>query len=334
MKCPVCLGEEATILFRDYPGYQEPTSYDIARCGECNTSFALAEGVDWGPLYEAIYKKAASVPGYSRYAIYARDVLKVSAPLDHLASQEEAYWGIKEYLKSQALPVSSSILEVGSGLGYLTFALNKNGYKAMGLDICDAAVFKARQLYGESYIRADLADYAEAHPGEFDLVIATEVIEHLPDIPAFLQACLRLVKPGGTLLVTTPNREAWAPDVIWEVEGPPVHLWWLSKQSFQALADRMHGVVSFLDLSGFPGAASWKWGKGEKSRPVRKLPILDRFGELTPPFRPKPLYRRLLSKLIRTIKDLPTWFEAERKQGPSPTLCVIFRNSPTTGNGA
>jgi len=326
MNCPIC-SAGAEIVLRDHPGYQEPDVFDIARCAHCNTSFVPADGIDLDRLYERIYRQAGRIPTYFNYARRARAVLKASSPLDFLAGQEQTFWGIREYLRTSGIPQNASLLEVGSGFGYLTFALNKSGFDTTGLEISGPAVAKAKQRYGERYVCANLIDYAEAHGGRYDVVVMTEVIEHLREIYPFLGACLRLLKPGGALVVTTPNREAWPADVLWDVEAPPVHLWWFSKQSFEAMAARLSCSLSFVDLGGFPGSVAWRKPRVGEAPPVSQTPTLDRLGNVLPHKRLTPLPVRALSKFVRILKGAPASVVEEAERGPSPTLCAVLKPS-------
>ena len=291
-------------MLRDHPGYQEPDTFDIAHCPRCHTGFARAEGVETGPVYEAIYRQIEHVPAYKRYLTYAKGVLETDAPLDYLAEKEEAYWAVRQHLRDSGLPRGSRILEVGSGLGYLTYALGSEGYDVRGVDISEAAVRQAADRYGDRYVSEDLFGWSESQAGRYDLVVMTEVIEHLEDVYPFLRACLRMVRPGGHLLITTPNREAWAPDVAWAADAPPVHLWWFSRASFEAIGARLGCSVSFVDFRTYPGADSWRLQHVEGSPRAILPPTLDASGRLVARFRPPGFFRRLFSRVARATRPL------------------------------
>ena len=63
--------------------------------------------------------------------------------------------------------------------------------KARGLDIA---------------YRAETAEAARRAGAELDAVLLLEVVEHVPDVPAFLKAVAPLVKPGGVMILSTLNR--------------------------------------------------------------------------------------------------------------------------------
>jgi len=329
--CPIC-SSKARIIFCGYPGYQEPTEFDIAKCTNCETSFIVADEINTTSIYEAIYKNSAQIPGYDRYVEFARNILKARDPLAYLAEQQETYWGIREQLR-HGVDKDAMILEVGSGLGYLTYALVKSGFCATGIEISERAVQEATLRYGSFYMTCDLIEYSKISKLKYDILIMTEVIEHLKDIVPFLEAGLKLLRPGGMLIVTTPNRSAYTPDTIWAVDGPPVHLWWLSQKSFVAIAERLACSLSFVDLGGFSASGRWRL---KKAKGVTKRPLLDSSGELVPHLRRAQLMKRVrsplraLNKIRRLVRDKarPVTRSAT---GPSPTICAILRKSPRTG---
>ena len=79
----------------------------------------------------------------------------------------------------------------------------------------------------------------------------TELIEHVEDPKLFVSSALSMLKPGGTLILTTPNK-SWTPKgYVWGSDIPPIHLWWLSEKSISTLAASFGMKCDFLDFSGF-----------------------------------------------------------------------------------
>ena len=302
--CGVC-GASAAVVFRGYPGYQHPQVFDIARCARCESSFALADGVPTAPIYEAIYRQADRVPGYERYVGYAEAVAAQGDPLRFLAEKEAPYWGVRQFLLAGLVGSDARVLEVGSGLGYLTFALARAGFRVEGIDISARAVETARRRFGDMFRAVDLFGHAAAHPGEYDVVVLTEVVEHLSDPYPFLRACLALLREGGRVVISTPNRESFAPDTVWDTEAPPVHLWWFTRQSFRVIASRLGCDVWFVDLSAFPGGNAWRllYARGDPriTRPAR----IDSSGNLRQHATARrSLLRRALSRAMRRVHAL------------------------------
>jgi SAM-dependent methyltransferase len=100
------------------------------------------------------------------------------------------------------------LLDAGCGSGYGTALLAETAGEAVGLDLSAEALSYAREHYRRPNLRFVEGDCA-ALPfpdKDFDLVVAFEVIEHLPDPEAFLRETRRVLRRRGRLLVSTPNR--------------------------------------------------------------------------------------------------------------------------------
>lgn len=354
--CHLC-GNAARLKFKDHTGYQNTCTYDIYHCDHCYTAFASPLKVNT-EIYNLIYSKIDQVPGYERYLKYSNQVLKEQDPLDYLARSEDMYWSVQQVLKKlrNANPTKQlRILEIGCGFGYLTYALAKSGYDVSGIDISQVAVDQAIKRYGHHFACADVREYAKKMGAAYDIIILTEVIEHIENVIEFLSAADQLLLPGGNLIVTTPNRTPYPADMLWETEPPPVHLWWFSEQSTRSLANKLGHKVTFVDFTDFNiQEVDRLKGYLKPATNIRnfqpsRLPRFDENGEaLTkgnvevspPPAKPHPiksLVKRGLASL-GVLKSLAAWKDRlylyrlkrflRKHPQPRPTLCAVF-HKPT-----
>lgn len=105
------------------------------------------------------------------------------------------------------------ILDIGCGGGILSESLARLGARVSGIDVVEKNIQVARlhaQQMGLSidYRLVSVERLAE-EGADFDAVMNLEVVEHVEDLPGFLAACGRLVRPGGAMVVATINR-TWA----------------------------------------------------------------------------------------------------------------------------
>jgi SAM-dependent methyltransferase len=116
---------------------------------------------------------------------------------------------LKDVLRDVASP--ASIVDIGCGDGAATIlaAQVNPGHRIMGLDWSADALRHARSR-GLTLLRAEVEPAGlPIASGRADVVIMSELIEHLVDPDSVLEEARRVLKPGGTLLLSTPNLAAW-----------------------------------------------------------------------------------------------------------------------------
>lgn len=104
-------------------------------------------------------------------------------------------------------------LDVGCGLGFFSQGLLRRGAVVSACDLGPALVERTRKLTGCSAKVADVMELSEYYPPQtFDLLVSSECIEHTPDPPQAIRQMAIVLKPGGYLSLSTPNR-LWLPVV-------------------------------------------------------------------------------------------------------------------------
>lgn len=245
--CKIC-GSDTSLMYRGFPGYQEGSFFNIHFCKNCLTSFSLPR-IDAKDIYNFIYNNSEKIPGYNRYIHYHKTIKSEKNPMKYLTESEEVYWGTYEALKVNVKHKKDArILEIGSGLGYLTYALRNENYNVTGLDISKEAVNQANEKFGEYYICEDLFEHVKSHIEFYDFVILTEVIEHVDNPKAFIEAIKKILKKGGCAILTTPNKSIFPEDIIWDTEAPPIHQWWLGEDSMKYIASNLNLDASFVNF--------------------------------------------------------------------------------------
>ncbi len=113
---------------------------------------------------------------------------------------------------ARLIPKGGEILDLGSGTGYGTVELLSGGTSIVGADVSAEAVAYARANYGRegvTFLEASCESVPRADH-QFDLITCFEVIEHLENWRGLLAEAQRLLRPGGSFVVSTPNKAYYA----------------------------------------------------------------------------------------------------------------------------
>ena len=115
------------------------------------------------------------------------------------------------WIDEHANVAGKSVIDVGCGGGLLCEALAHRGASVTGIDMGEAPLAVARLHQLESggevdFLQSTAESLAAERPGAFSVVTCLEMLEHVPDPSAVIQACADLCEPGGDLFFSTINR--------------------------------------------------------------------------------------------------------------------------------
>lgn len=147
-----------------------------------------------------------------------------------------------DYLRFMTLSgePAGRLLDVGCGGGRFLNRMKKRGWQVEGTDFDEQATRKVSARYG---IKTHVGDLAQcALPADsFDVISMSQAIEHLYDPLATLRESLRILKPGGLLVMTTPNALSLGASefgAFWRGWEAPRHLHLFSVESLRRLTQR------------------------------------------------------------------------------------------------
>ncbi len=122
------------------------------------------------------------------------------------------------------------MLDAGCGAGPALRYLSGQGYHAYGCDFIFYPLIESRKLVPTApVVCCDLKQPLPYRDASFDAVLLSEVVEHLHEAEDLLRECARILRPGGYVLITTPN--------LWDVRRP---LAWLTRRTWSGYVDPTH----------------------------------------------------------------------------------------------
>jgi 2-polyprenyl-3-methyl-5-hydroxy-6-metoxy-1,4-benzoquinol methylase len=196
------------------------------------------------------------------------------------SSDEPIYAAVERTLV--ALSAGGDALDFGAGTAQLTRRLHSSGSFASltGADLfarpgdLDARI---------RWIEGDLNNPLPVPPASFDTIVAAEVIEHLENPRAVCRELFRLLRPGGMVLLSTPNNESWRSLVALLFRGHfvafgetsyPAHITAVVRKDLERIlieAGFRETAFAFTDRGGIPGwpARTWQSVVGRRANGLR-----------------------------------------------------------------
>lgn len=135
-------------------------------------------------------------------------------------------------LTSEAVRGKRRVLEVAAGTGIVTAAIARMCDSVVATDYAAAMVQALKKRVHDAGLNNVTCEQADIYAlpyeaGEFDAVVAANVLHLVPDLPAAIEALRRVVKPGGVLVAPTflhdETRLSWLASRIFAVTGFPAH---------------------------------------------------------------------------------------------------------------
>ena len=226
-RCPMgCSGDPAYRyqLFDDRYGY--PGCFELMHCGACGHQFVRQD-----------FSPNQLIDLYSNY--YPRTQFDLAQY--HPYREERGFFAWLDGSMSSAfrwVPARVRVLDIGCGFGESLGYHAARGCQVYGVE-ADHNISRVADKFGYR-VHVGLFDPKWYEPNFFDYVTLDQVMEHVINPVEMLHDVVRVLKPGGKVVLTTPNANGWGAKVFgrkWINWHVPYHLQFFSKTSMQKLAE-------------------------------------------------------------------------------------------------
>jgi SAM-dependent methyltransferase len=236
--CPICSSAAApSIRATDENHRVSQSVFEYAACSKCGTVFIANPPDDLGRYYEADYY---DIPPIERLtALAAKDRNKIDI--------------VNRYAAGKRL------LEIGPAFGVFALQAKANGYEVDVVEMDERCCTYLRDTVGVGVTRSDAPHEALRNLPKHDVVALWHVLEHLPAIPELVAAAAANLRPGGVLVVATPNPAAAQFRLMgrhWPHLDAPRHLALVPLATLDGLATR-DGLERVFVTTDDSDARSW-----------------------------------------------------------------------------
>jgi 2-polyprenyl-3-methyl-5-hydroxy-6-metoxy-1,4-benzoquinol methylase len=168
----------------------------------------------------------------------------------HLAGNESLYKHLEQYdwyysrwkwendFAMKQMQKNDRVLDIGCGDGFFLDGLRKNGIQCEGIETNHSAALKAGAK-GHVIHEMLIQNFSADHNSVYDIVCAMQVLEHIYDVADFVSHAMKIVKPGGKLIIAVPNNNPflYRYDACTLLNLPPHHMGWWNEESLYNAAE-------------------------------------------------------------------------------------------------
>jgi 2-polyprenyl-3-methyl-5-hydroxy-6-metoxy-1,4-benzoquinol methylase len=238
--CPVCGSNMRTRLYHNLTDRSErvaPGKWTMYQCAGCGSAYLdpRPDLASVGRAYRTYHTHVDLLNGYlnRRFGYELRPAARVGRLLVAVFPGAAGVAWRDVRCLPRPLP-SGRLLDIGCGNGSFLLRMREAGWEVEGIDPDPISVGLARNA-GLDVTEGILSEETAAS-GRYDAVTLSHVIEHVHDPKGVLSECLRVLRPGGTLWIATPNIEASGRRRFgsnWFPLDPPRHLVLFSRSALE-----------------------------------------------------------------------------------------------------
>lgn len=227
VKCPVCNSTYCSVFLRLYDDrYGYPGNFQLFSCSACGHKFLQDE-----------FSEELLTTLYSKY--YPRSSFKIEEykPHEELRGSFEAWLNGEKRFAFRWVSPGVTVLDIGCGFCETLGYHQVRGCKVYGVEADENARRVADKFGFNVHVGLFNPDIYENN--YFDIVTMDQVIEHVKDPVETLRGVARILKPGGQVILSTPNPNGWGSKVFgrrWINWHIPYHIQHFSIQSMKLSA--------------------------------------------------------------------------------------------------
>ena len=303
--------------------------FEWFRCGSCRTTQKVLTRQQYQDLHPT-YDPGSFLDSCNRE--------QVEAFLDIRGASKILSKVIDEHLAATNGP-GRSFLDVGCGMGMYLIAAQRLGFEVLGFEPSSNHARVATQHFQLPVI----ADYFSADRvagKKFDLIVLSHVIEHIFDPKAFLQELVGVLKPGGALVVITPNNDSFVARTLgksWPMLKPVDHVSMIGSRAYDyfdldGVADVHHSSSEYPFEFAASALAAFKSLITDSRRELstHRAPTAD---SEAPPLRGLGVQAKALRCLLSAV-SAPLYAAAIATRSQACLKSVIVRTKDDAGDAA
>jgi SAM-dependent methyltransferase len=230
--CEVCAGLRQALVY-------EVDGYPIVRCEDCGLVFVgrAQTAEELAGFYDDAYWEDPDAEGYGGYAAAE-------------ARKRHHFRGLLDSL--ERLTGVGDLFEVGSAYGFFLDEARRRGWRVRGVEPSQPAARHAREQL-KLPITSEPFSHLPVEPESVDCVVMWDVIEHLPDPRATVEAAHAWLRPGGVLALSTGDIDSLTARLHgrdWSLLTPPWHQFYFSRATLRRLLDSVGFTITSVGGDG------------------------------------------------------------------------------------